>query len=83
MWVGSLALLCGLRIWHGCGCGVGLQLLLQFPPSPGASICHPLASICFHMPLGGVAVKREKEKIFEDAFLNQLLFLYLRTGILL
>ena len=30
MWVQSLALLSGLRIWGCCGCGVGWQLQLQF-----------------------------------------------------
>ena len=31
-WVRSPALLSELRIWHGCGCGVGQQLQLQFIP---------------------------------------------------
>ena len=34
MWVRSLALLSGLRIWCCCGCGVGQQLQLRFNPSP-------------------------------------------------
>ena len=35
LWVPSLALLSGLRIWHCYGCGVGQQLQFQFDPSLG------------------------------------------------
>ena len=31
-WVQSLALLCGLRIQHCCGCAVGWKVQLQFDP---------------------------------------------------
>ena len=34
-WVQPLAPLGGLRIRHGCGCGVGRWLQLPFDPQPG------------------------------------------------
>ena len=30
----------GLRIRHGCGCGVGQHCSSNLTPSPGTSICH-------------------------------------------
>ena len=32
VWIRSLASLYGLRIWRGCGCGVGRQLQLRWDP---------------------------------------------------
>ena len=39
MWVQSLALLSGLRIWHCYGCGVGFSCSSDSTPSLGTSIC--------------------------------------------
>ena len=53
--VQSLALLSGLRIlcqiWCCYGCGVGLQLQLQFDPSPGISICRGYSHLKKRNPL--------------------------------